>query len=412
MDVHPPTETKSLPSSWSVQRLGKICKIRTGKKDVNEGSSSGEYPFFTCSKEIHCSNSYSFDTEAILVAGNGAVGETKYFRGKFEAYQRTYVLDHFSVFAPYLFLFLKGTLVTELARHITGSTMPYIRRSDLENVEVPIPPQLEQRGIAAALGLIQKAIEQQERLLVLMTQMKEALLHRLFSHGLRGEPQKQTEIGPMPESWNAMPLGDCCDIVSGSLSYTDFLQMDSVDDGNEIECMGVKVSDMNLPGNERKFSTANAVRRLSVAMAHRKLVPPDTVVFPKRGAAIATNKKRLTTAWTVLDPNLIGVCAKDSLESDFLFHWFHTFDLGRITDPGPTPQLNKKDLIPVLMPLPKRLDEQREIVEVISTVDRKLSLHQTKHDALTALFRTLLHQMMTAQIQVHDLELSELEIKK
>ena len=75
-----------------------------------------------------------------------------------------------------------------------------------------------------------------------------------------------------------------------------------------VECMGVKVSDMNLPGNESRFVTANQVKRLPVALARRKLIPPNTVVFPKRGAAIATNKKRLTTRWTVLDPNLIVTC--------------------------------------------------------------------------------------------------------
>jgi type I restriction enzyme S subunit len=270
------------------------------------------------------------------------------------------------------------------------------------------PEKEEQRKIAAVLGLVQQAIQQQERLIALTTELKKALLHKLFTEGLRGEPQKQTEIGPVPESWEPTPLGTCCDIVSGSLSYTDFLKMASVDDGDTTECMGVKVSDMNLPGNENNFVTANAVRHILVATAHRKLISPNTVVFPKRGAAIATNKKRLTTIWTVLDPNLIGVHAKDSLDADFLFHWFQTFDLRRITDPGPTPQLNKKDLIPVLMPLPKEIDEQRDIANVISTIDRKLILHQGKHAAFTALFRTLLHQLMTAQIRVDKLDIKEL----
>jgi type I restriction enzyme S subunit len=140
MDAHAQDQRDDLPSDWKVERLGDSCRIKTGKKDVNEESPSGKYPFFTCSKEIHYSDTYSFDTEAILVAGNGAVGETKYYQGKFEAYQRTYVLDQFSGFAPYVFLFLKGTLVTELARHVTGSTMPYIRKGDLENIEIPAPP--------------------------------------------------------------------------------------------------------------------------------------------------------------------------------------------------------------------------------------------------------------------------------
>jgi len=203
----------------------------------------------------------------------------------------------------------------------------------------------------------------------------------------------------MPLSWEPTPLGVCCDILSGSLSYTDFLKIAPSNEDDAIECMAIKVSDMNLPGNESRFVTANQIKRLPVALASRKLLPPHTVVFPKRGAAIATNKKRLTTTWTVLDPNLIGVRAKDMLDAELLFHWLQTFDLRKITDPGPTPQLNKKDLIPVLMPLPSDIDEQREVTRMISGVDSKQSHHQQKKTALTHLFRTLLHQLMTVQIQ-------------
>ena len=258
------------------------------------------------------------------------------------------------------------------------------------------------------LGLVQRAIEQQERLIALTTELKKALLHKLFTEGLRGESQKQTEIGPVPESWEVLQLGACCNVVSGSLSYTDFLKMTSSDEDDAVVCMGVKVSDMNLPGNESRFVTANLIKRLAADIARRKLVRPDTVVFPKRGAAIATNKKRLTTTWTVLDPNLIGLCAKASLDPEFLFHWSQTFDLRKITDPGPTPQLNKKDLVPILIPLPKDIDEQREIAAAISAVDSKMSCHQRKHAALSELFRTLLHQLMRAQIRVNDLDLDEI----
>ncbi len=115
----------------------------------------------------------------------------------------------------------------------------------------------------------------------------------------------------------------------------------------------------------------------------------------------------MTTTWTVLDPNLIGLNAKNSLDANFLFYWVQTFDLRKITDPGPTPQLNKKDLIPILMPLPKEMDEQQDIASVMSTVNRKLTFHQGKHGALTALFRTLLHQFMTAQLRVHNLDLND-----
>ncbi len=151
-------------SDWQNKPLGTLCSIRTGKKDVNEGSQNGAYPFFTCSREVHASDSYSFDTEAILIAGNGAVGETKLYRGKFEAYQRTYVLDGFEENLDFIFYVLKGSLAETLSKVVSGSTMPYIRKGDLERFPIPLPPLPEQKKIAHILSTVQRAIEAQERI--------------------------------------------------------------------------------------------------------------------------------------------------------------------------------------------------------------------------------------------------------
>ena len=79
-----------MKKDWQTRNLGDLCRIRTGKKDVNEGNPDGKFPFFTCAAEHTFSDNYSFDTEALLIAGNGDVGKVSYYNGKFEAYQRIY----------------------------------------------------------------------------------------------------------------------------------------------------------------------------------------------------------------------------------------------------------------------------------------------------------------------------------
>ena len=82
-----------VPGNWRWTFLKPISKIRTGKKDANYGSIDGEYPFFTCAAEpIRC-HGYSFDCNAILLAGNGDINNISRYNGKFEAYQRTYVVE-------------------------------------------------------------------------------------------------------------------------------------------------------------------------------------------------------------------------------------------------------------------------------------------------------------------------------
>ena len=98
-------------SEWSKRPLGTLCSIKTGKKDVNEGSPNGAVSILhMLQRRSHFATHYSFDTDAILIAGNGAVGDTKLYRGKFEAYQRTYVLDGFEEDLDFIFYVLEGLI--------------------------------------------------------------------------------------------------------------------------------------------------------------------------------------------------------------------------------------------------------------------------------------------------------------
>jgi type I restriction enzyme S subunit len=102
-----------------------------------------------------------------------------------------------------------------LERAADKTTVPILNKTNFENFQVVVPPLPEQRKISAVLGLVQRAMEQQEQLLALTAELKKTLLHQLFTHGLRGEPQKQTEIGLVPESWEQRPLEQAGEVVYG-----------------------------------------------------------------------------------------------------------------------------------------------------------------------------------------------------
>ena len=86
---------KSCPNGVELKKLKDLCKIETGKLNANEAVGDGKYNFFTTAKEISKINKYRWDAEALLIAGNANVGDVKYYNGKFEAYQRSYVLSEF-----------------------------------------------------------------------------------------------------------------------------------------------------------------------------------------------------------------------------------------------------------------------------------------------------------------------------
>lgn len=119
--------------------LGELCTIKTGKLNANASSEGGKYPFFTCSRNISRIDDYAFDQEAILVAGNGVVGEIKYYEGKFNAYQRTYVLGDFKIPAKYIFHYMKAFFQKRIEREVQGGVISYIKIDNIKDFEIHYP---------------------------------------------------------------------------------------------------------------------------------------------------------------------------------------------------------------------------------------------------------------------------------
>jgi type I restriction enzyme M protein len=178
---------------YETVKLGDVCTIKTGKKDVNQGNPDGEYPFFTCAREHTFSDSYSFDTEALLIAGNGDVGHVQYFKGKFEAYQRTYVLSEFKDNADikFIYYYLSNKLKPILELQKLGNTMPYIKLGMLTDFAIPLPPLEVQKEIVGQIEVKQKAIEGAKQVIENLERER-----RYFGQSLRKlENITMTELG-------------------------------------------------------------------------------------------------------------------------------------------------------------------------------------------------------------------------
>ena len=140
--------------STQIKTIADICgQITTGKLDANAMVENGQYPFFTCNAEPYRIDTYAFDTEAILVSGNGSqIGHLNYYNGKFNAYQRTYVLSDFqNVDVQYFYLYLKSYLREYIVQNAKKGSVPYITLPMLKKFNVPIPDLNTQREIAEKL---------------------------------------------------------------------------------------------------------------------------------------------------------------------------------------------------------------------------------------------------------------------
>ena len=147
------------------KKLGEICCIRTGKLNANAQVENGQYPFFTCDVNPFRIDKYAFDTEAIMISGNGSqVGHLNYYKGKFNAYQRTYVIDRFNnINVFYLLHYLKGTMRSYVMEKSKKGSVPYITMPMLENFGLPIPSLEEQNRIVGILDTFTDSIENLKR---------------------------------------------------------------------------------------------------------------------------------------------------------------------------------------------------------------------------------------------------------
>lgn len=133
-------------------KIGDLTKIRTGKLDANASSEDGQYPFFTCSKEPLKISTYSYDCECVLVAGNGDLN-VKYYNGKFDAYQRTYIIEDNGsgkLYMPYLYYFMEG-YIEELRKQSIGGVIKYIKLGNLTDALIELPSVYKQKAIVKIL---------------------------------------------------------------------------------------------------------------------------------------------------------------------------------------------------------------------------------------------------------------------
>ena len=193
-----------LPENWCWTYFKSISTIQTGKKDANYGSDEGKYPFFTCAAESIRCHGYSFDCRAILLAGNGDINNISRYNGKFEAYQRTYVVKIAEPLCfDYIFYWFKYRWFDFNKGKMFGTAIPYIRLGNLQEFPTPIPPLAEQQRIVDRIeSLFAKLDEAKEKAQAVVDSFetrKAAILHKAFTGELTAKWRE--EHGVSIDNW-------------------------------------------------------------------------------------------------------------------------------------------------------------------------------------------------------------------
>jgi len=310
----------------------------------------------------------------------------------------------------------------------TGSTFKAINKSQLETVNIPDFPLPEQRKIAYVLSTVQKAIEQQDKLIRTTTELKKALMQKLFTEGLNYDLNdemntmmdkdkknhspshnqknqsarrlKQTEIGLVPESWEEITIGDLGKCVTGTTPKT---AVEEYWNSNDFDF----IAPADIGNTKYVYNSAKMMSNEGLKVS--RILPKNSVLCVCIGSSIGkvglTFKDQSATNQQI---NSI-ICKADYnpiytyyLLVQYAEHW-----RGHATF-GPVPILNKGQFELIKIFVTKDKKEQSLIAESLQTFDNKIEFHGKKKQSLNDLFKTLLHELMTGERRVHEIEFEKM----
>ena len=281
----------------------------------------------------------------------------------------------------------------------TSTGVPNMNLGALRGLPLLLPPLTEQRRIAAVLDAIDNAIERTNDVIAATERLRDALRHDLLSHGVPGWHTSWRDVpgvGTIPSGWDVVRLGDVAEVKSGV--------------GFPLDRQGrrdgaypfIKVSDMTLEGNEAYIYAANNyVDFHDVSELGANIFSPGTIVFPKVGAAIATNKKRVLTRPTIIDNNIAGVTVTDAsrCNENFLRFWFESVDLFQFANVSAVPSITGSRLKRAFVSLPP-LSEQQAIAAMLDAIDNTIERTRDERDALQALKASAAEALLSGRVRV------------
>ena len=399
------TEAGLIPEDWEVKELGLLANIVTGKLDSNQAEDGGRYPFFTCAPEPLRISSYSFDGEAMLLAGNNADGvfHTNYYKGKFDAYQRTYVITakNNSAFLRYL-LYQLGFRLNYLKEISQGTATRFLTKVILNGLKIPVPQMQEQIRIATVLSDLDLKIELNQD----MNETLEAIAKAIFKCWFidfefpndEGKPYKssgglmvESEIGRIPRNWKLETIGLVLSTRSGGTPSRD--KPSYWENGTIGWINSGKVRDFRIT------EPVELITQEALENSATTLIPRDTTVIAITGATLG--EVSFMEIESCISQNVVAILGTNHIASEFIYFWIKHMmaDLISWQTGGAQQHINKKIVDDSLLLEPDS-ETMGKFTAVIRPIFERISASCFEAVSLTRLRDTLIPKLMSGQIRI------------
>ena len=387
-------------TKWKKKKLGNICNsITTGKLDANAMVEGGEYRFYTCAENYFKIDTFAFEGPSLLISGNGAnVGYVHYYDGKFNAYQRTYVLQNFSEDIFYIKHYLKAYLKDRIAKEVNAGNIPFIKLDTLTNMNIYYPAdQDEQKRIADMLSTCDEVVEKTEETIEKYKKIKAGMMQDLFTKGLdeNGKLRPTYEQSPdlykyseeldryIPKEWdvdklesdNVATINPSCGKLPDEFIYID---LESVINGN-LEQTKI-ISRIGAPSRAQRL-----VENYDILYQTVRPYQKNNYLFVQTTNMRSVASTGYAQIRTVLNPL-------------FLYQYLHTdLFVNKVLcycTGTSYPAINPTNLGEIYIPIPKD-NEQEIIANLFKTIDIKINKENEVLSKYKQIKQGLMKQLLT-----------------
>ena len=359
-------------------KIGELAKIKTGKLDANAASEDGQYPFFTCSKEPLRISTYSYDCECVLVAGNGDLN-VKYYNGKFDAYQRTYIIEDNGsgkLYMPYLYYFMES-YIEELRKQAIGGVIKYIKLGNLTDALIELPSVDEQQSMVEILEKAKGILEKRNDELNTLDDLIKARFVEMFGDPVVNE-----------KGWMTKPLLDMGQCKNGMNFHYD-------DKGIEINCLGVgDFKNLSVIDNTEELPTVS----LNEMPSEEYLLKDDDIVFVRSNGNKALVGRSLAVYPGDVPTTFSGFCIRyrkydNEIIVPYLLRVLKTDSMRvKMAGRGANIQnLNQQILGTLVIPVPP-IELQEQFANFVKQVDKSKVAIQAALDKSQLLFDSLMQK--------------------
>ena len=391
-----------LPNDWDVDILEHHLKIQTGSRNTEDKQENGKYPFFVRSSKIEHIDTYHYDCEAILTAGDG-VGTGKvfhYINGKFDAHQRVYILTEFEgIKGKYFYYYFRENFLKEVSKYTAKSSVDSVRRDMIAKMAVPIPKIEEQVAVAEALSDVDSLISSLQKLI----EKKKAIKQGAKQEQLTGKKR----LSGFNEEWEELNFAESAKLKARigwqGLTTSEYLQSG----------FAYLITGTDFRSGKIKWDTCHFVDEKRYKQDLNIQIKKHDILLTKDGtigkvAYISDIQKPTTLNSGVF---VIRPAKENSFDPNFVYHVLNSFIfdnfLAKLSAGSTINHLYQKDFVDFTFKAPSELAEQQAIAQVLSDMDSEIEQLEKKLAKYQQIKQGMMQELLTGRIRLVDADVKK-----